>query len=180
MVEFTDLARELMGKFGFNQNRIAAIAKVSASMVSQILNGERSPGEPALELLRREHRALTVPEPGPTRTQPDEMHDQLEYLKRNYPPGFEAAKATVGALHKQAVQEVILHKKGKAPDPSSALSATAKTTLGAYVEGARAGSGESGKQSGADERPTRKGERRDPSRRESKPERPGHGGEGQK
>lgn len=67
-VEFTDLVRELKERFGYNQNRIAAVCRLSASGVSQIISGNRSPSEARLELLRREYQELTRPEGTPAGT----------------------------------------------------------------------------------------------------------------
>lgn len=117
--------RELREKFGFNQNRIAQVCRISASMVSQIVSGERSPGEPSLELLRMAYRDLTQPQPRKTESGTDELRQQLEYLERHNPPGFEAAKATVGALHRQAVASAasskVVSPSGIAPASASAL-----------------------------------------------------------
>lgn len=60
-VEFADLMCELKKRFGYTQTMVAKVCKMSSSMVSQILDGERSPNPARLELLRLKYKALTEP-----------------------------------------------------------------------------------------------------------------------
>lgn len=128
-IRFTDLAGELKKRFGFSQNQIAEMVNLSPAGVSQIVNGKRSPGRAVLQLLENGYRELTEPKSGATRTAPDELREQLGYLEQHYPPGFEAAKATVRALHKQAIQGVSSKVAGIAESGMSSASEAAKSEL---------------------------------------------------
>ena len=99
-IEFTDLAKQLKDRFGFNQRKIAAIAHVSESMVSQIVAGTRSPRGPALELLRREFDYLTKPVVEHATT-PDELREVLAELQANAPEDYEVARVTIESLAKK-------------------------------------------------------------------------------
>jgi len=112
-IEFTDLARELKEKFGFNQRRIAEVCRFSESMVSQIIAGTRSPGKSSLELLRRELDELTVPKPR-GEVSPQILRDQLEELEENDPDGYRAASVMIKALHDRAANIKITPEEEKA------------------------------------------------------------------
>lgn len=99
-IEFTDLAKQLKARFGFNQRKIAAISHVSESMVSQIVAGTRSPRGAALELLRREFEFLTKPVPEDSTT-PDQLREVLVRLQADSPGDYEVARATIESLNKK-------------------------------------------------------------------------------
>lgn len=104
--EFTQLFRELKEKYNYNQAKVARVCRLQAGMVSMVLSGKRNPGESALELLRREHAACTKPKGKKTaERENDEITEQILFLKENAPAAYKAARMSVAALHKMAVDE---------------------------------------------------------------------------
>lgn len=120
-VEFTDLAMELIEKFGYSQNDIAKVARCSASMVSQVLAGDKNPKEASLAWLRKEHEDRTNPQ-AMQRTEADPLHDAIEHMKRSDPAGYAAARAAVLAVrHRPEVSSGGASEVPIAPASASAL-----------------------------------------------------------
>lgn len=189
-VEFGDLFREL----GWKPADVARALHVSRSAVTMILQGERNPRMATLEGLKTlvgTHR--TAKERGEAIehkfNDKERMQDQLQFLREKSPARYEAAKMTVDALHRQAVEEsgapreVILHKKGrpKPHDPSSILTAeekeaSKKLASDLHAKRVSSSSPESSQLPGADVPHPHKGPPRKPSSSGSKPPPPTHSG----